>query len=158
MLHYYVGDLVPGRVITGIIEETIYCDHKDTNHASETHSSQNVYIVLWHRLLIGVVEDVEKGESHVNKFGLPNLYFLYERLFGRKNDFETKYQKLKQYAQIFSDYLNLSDEEKAQFRDKDNVLISFPHMEVLKHINDKEPLKRLIEELDNQTFKEKTLF
>ncbi len=158
MIHYYMGDLVPGRVITGIIEEMIYCDHKDTDHADEPHSYQKICIVLWHRLLIGVVEEAEIGERLINKFGLADLYFLYERLFEKKNDYETKYIKLKKYAEIFSDYLNLSPEEKGNFKNKEDMFISFPHMEVLNHIEDKEPLKRLIEELDSQKFKEKTLF
>lgn len=158
MIHYYVGDLVPGSVITGVIEETVYCDHKDTGHANEEYASQNVYIVLWHRILIGMIEEAEKGERLLAKFGLDDLYFLYERLFEKKNDFETKYKKLRQYAEIFSDYLNLSAEEKAKFKDKDKVLMSFPKMDILKYIEDKAPLRKLIEELESQEFKAKTLF
>ena len=157
-MDYYVGDLIPGNVITGIIEETIYWNHKDTTRANEEYSTQNIYIVIWHRILIGVVETAETGERLIAKFGLADLYFLYERLFEMKNDFETKYRKLKQYAEIFSDYLNLSAEEKATFKDKDKVLMSFPKMDVLRHIDDKEPLKRLIEELESQKFSGKTLF
>ena len=159
LLNYHVGDIMPGSLITGIIEESIFCEHKSLKEKRELSSDQKVYLVIWHRILVNIVEEIDTGETLLNKFGLADLYFLYEKLFQEKNDFETKYKKLKTYAKIIFKYLCLSPKEQESFKKGENLpFTSFPELEVIKVLNDKDPLNSLIEKLDGQKFKEKIFF
>ena len=66
LLHYYVGDIVDETdIISGIIKEEIYCEHKEKKEPKTF--KQPIYFVIWHKILIAVVEDIKIAEQQLYK-------------------------------------------------------------------------------------------
>jgi len=115
---------------------------------------QKVYFVIWHRILIDVVEDTKKAEEILTKFGIGDLYFLYENMHNKKTSFEKKYRTLKSYVEILVDYIFLDKEQQKDFKnEKDKLFISFNKKDIIDALENKESFKKLIKEVTDQTFK-----
>lgn len=163
MREFKVGDFVETQVLTGIIEDDFLCEHKEKEgeNLTKPYYTQNIYYVVWHRILVDVCETQEQAEQRLRTFGLGELYFLYEQLHGERNDFETKYRKLKHYSQIYVEYLNKSEAEKEKFlKGKNEIFRSFQEMDVAEAIKEGrvDPLKYLIDQLDQTKYPYKSLF
>lgn len=152
--HYYVGDIVDETdVILGIIKETIFCEHKEETETK--YHKQPIYFIIWHKVLIDIVEDINIAEQKLTKFGIGDLYFLYEIMFGKKTNFERKYSKLRNYVDVFVDYVFLDEKQKEEFKnEKDNGFFrNFTKREIIEALKDKETLKNLIKKIDDQDTK-----
>ena len=156
LIKYFIGDILPSKTITGIIKETFICIHESME---KRVYEQDIYLVLWNHILINIVNNLEQANRFLANFGLNELCYLYVKIYHQKIDYETKYKKLKTYIRIYEEYLEMSIEEQEKFREKSNkTFISFPEMEVIKHLGEKKTLEKLIQELDNMNYDEKSLF
>ena len=99
---YRVGEMLPGNIHTGLLEESITCCHTSMQGEDvKTSFNQKIYFVIWHHILIDVVENVEEGEKILSNFGIGELLGLYELEHQRKINFETKYRRVKTYVRTF---------------------------------------------------------
>ncbi len=61
MAHFKIGSVLSGSsVMTGILKESLWCD---ACHKAGQPSDSPVYLVVWHSLLAGVEQDLEKAEA-----------------------------------------------------------------------------------------------
>ncbi len=158
LTHYYVGDIVSGQLITGILEEFIFCEHKSSESDLNTSFEQKIYLIIWQRILIDVVSNYEEGENKLRAFGIGDLYLLHQDMFQRKNDFEAKYTRIKSYIKTFSESFTLNSEEIQKFKQKANIFSTFPSMDLMGVIDKEKPLEELVNELEKMDFRQKTLF
>ncbi len=63
MRHYSVGSLVTASpVVTGILKETLWCS---TCSQADRPGESPLYLVIWHSILAGVEQDLEKAEKRL---------------------------------------------------------------------------------------------
>ncbi len=63
MRHYSVGSLVTASpVVTGIVKETLWCS---TCSNADRSGESPLYLVIWHSILAGVEQDLEKAEKRL---------------------------------------------------------------------------------------------
>ena len=153
LVNYRVGDIVDEtEIISGIVEGKIYCDHKETKDSQS--SKQKVYFVIWHKILIDVIEKTVKAEEILSKFGIGDLYFLYENMHDKKTNFERKYHTLLTYFKILGNYIFLDKEQQKEFKnEKEKLFISFSKKDIINALENKESFNNLIKKVEEQNFK-----
>ena len=63
MAHYKIGSLVTASpVLTGIVKETLWCD---ACHKAGQPTESPVFLVIWHSVIAGVVQDLAKAEARL---------------------------------------------------------------------------------------------
>ena len=150
MLHYEIGDVLPGSVITGIIEERLFCLHEPLqDEESKPSSNQSVYVALWHNILIDVVGTYEEADIKIRSFGTGDLYLLYQNLHKKRNHFRAKSNKVIRWCKEYSEYLTLSPDEQAKYREA-KPLTTWIHSDVLHYIEDDFPLQQFIRDIEAQ--------
>jgi len=155
LANYGVGDVLPTNIVSGIVEETIYCEHK----GDERYFTQKIFLVVWNKILIDVLENTSEAEKKLETFKIKNLQELYEKLFEQKIDFSTKYSRLKRFVKKYSEYLSWPQDKQEKFKDKDShTFLTIPDLDVIEHLKKEFPLMSYVEELDGLKFKEKGMF
>jgi hypothetical protein len=156
LVSYEVGDVLPTHIITGIVDEEIYCEH---NGKQDPSFDQKIYFVIWNTILIDVVGDLNKAEQKLENFGVTNLLTLYRTLYKEKINFETKYSHLKSHCETYSEYLSWSKEKQEEYEnDQMKKFPTFSDMMVIRHLDHQHPLIGIIEELDEMEYDQKVLF
>jgi len=148
MIHYEVGDVLPGSLITGIIEETFFCTHESLKKQEIPSSTQSVYMAIWHNILIDVADIYEDADRKVRSFGTGDLYLLYQNLYMKRNHFRAKSNKVINWCKEYAEYLSLSLEERETYGEK-----GFPtwtHSLVLHYIEKESPLKEFLQDVEDQ--------
>lgn len=116
-------------------------------------------MVIWHKILVDIVETIEEAEKKLSSFGLGDLHILYENIFLEKSNYMVKYRKLKSQVKLYFEYLNLKKEEQEKV--KNNDLDSFKSIHwfnIQKFLNKENTLEEIIKELDNFTFRKDHMF
>lgn len=93
----------------GIIKESLYCDH---DKKEESSWDQEIFIVIWHGLLIDVVETYEDAEKKLFSFGQGDLYLMYQNMHNERNEYRYKFNAVVSWIEQYLDYEKLSDDEK----------------------------------------------
>lgn len=63
MQEYTIGSLLPETpVLSGIVEESLWCPSEEKGEAGQTHP---VYFTIWHRILAGAYLTVEEAEERL---------------------------------------------------------------------------------------------
>jgi len=99
MEHYYVGDIVPGYFITAILRETLYCNY-DKQHM-ESNVEQEIFLVIWHRILIDIVENYEDAEMKLKTFGMKDLYVLFDQLRRERNRYRYYFNRMVEWVRTY---------------------------------------------------------
>ena len=146
MLTYKVGDFLPRYIITGVLVETIYCDH---DKKQESSFDQEVYLAVWHNILIDVCESYEEAEKKVNNFGIGNLFLLYRNLLNERDKYKYKFHAIKNWIEKYLKYIKLSKEEVEKLLNDKITLANF-HMKCFaEKINaSKNPFEDFLKSLD----------
>lgn len=63
MANYEIGSLVRGGVLSGIVNETLWCS---ACHKAGERSESPVYLVIWHSILVGVEQDLACAEARLS--------------------------------------------------------------------------------------------
>ncbi len=159
MITYYIGDILPGNFINGIMAETLYCNHGNKENRENMSYDQEIFLVIWHKILIEIAETMEEAEKKLSSFSIGDLYLLYENLFLEKSNFMIKYRKLKSSFKLYLKYLNLSKEEQEKV--KNNNLDSFKKIHwfsIREALKSENPLEEIIKEIDKSTFRKEHMF
>jgi hypothetical protein len=149
MVVFEVGDHLPGRMITGIVEESLYCEHLALEGKIKPSFDQIVYLVIYRNILIGVVETYEIAEKQINKFGFGELFLLYQDLHKKRDSFQGKYNRLASWCRRYAEYLNMGAEEKEEI-ENEKGLKSIRYGSLFPFVKKSEPLKEYIKQLDEQ--------
>ena len=148
MIHYEVGDVLPGTFITGIIEETLFCSHELLKEEKGPSSTQSVYVAIWHNILIDVAKTYEDADRKVRSFGTGDLYLLYQNLHKKRNHFRVKSNRVVNWCKEYAEYLSLSPEEREKY--KETGLPTWTHSMVLQYIKKESPLKEFLRDIEAQ--------
>lgn len=62
MANYRIGSVVRGGVLTGILNETLWCSDC---HKADREASSPVYLVVWHSILAAVEQDLARAEARM---------------------------------------------------------------------------------------------
>ncbi len=62
MANYEIGSLVRGGILSGIVNETLWCS---ACHKAGERSESPVYLVIWHSILVGVEQDLARAEARL---------------------------------------------------------------------------------------------
>jgi len=155
MTIYAVGDLLPTRVIHGVVEETIICDHD--SEKMKCSFDQKVYLVIWHGMLIGVLSTVEEARKRLDSFGFGDLFLLYQLLYKERNDFQAKYSRLKRWVKSYREFERLPMEEQLRIKSEDRKFMDFAYFNLLPHLSKEDPFLSFLEELDGLDLSDKTM-
>jgi hypothetical protein len=60
MADYRIGSVVRGGVLSGIVQESFWCD---ACHKAGNRTELPVYLVIWHSILVGVDLDLARAET-----------------------------------------------------------------------------------------------
>ncbi|MGQ4874857.1 MAG: hypothetical protein ACP6IY_12385 [Promethearchaeia archaeon] len=132
MLTYKVGDSLPKYIITGVLVETIYCDHDEKQESS---FDQEVYLAVWHNILIDICESYDEAEKKVNNFSIGDLFLLYRNILSERNKYRYKFHAIKNWIEKYLEYVKLSKEEVEKLLNQDTSFANF-HMKCFaKEIN-----------------------
>ena len=52
MITYEPGDILPRRLITGVIKETLFCQHNDPENRMKFSFDQEAFIAIWRAISI----------------------------------------------------------------------------------------------------------
>lgn len=156
LVSYEVGEVLPTHIISGIVNEEIYCKH---DGKQEPSFDQKIYLVIWNKILIDVVGGLNKAEQKLESFGVTNLLTLYKSMYKEKINFETKYTRLKSHCETYSEYISWSKEKQEEYKSKQmEKFPTFSDMMVIRHLDHQHPLIGIIEELDEREYDQKLLF
>ena len=159
MVTYSIGDIIPGNVMSGVIKETIFCDHGDIENKENYSFDQPIFLVIWHNILTEIVEKLEEAENKLSKFSLGDLYILYRNLYLEKINYQVKYERLKNQTRILFEYLELPPEKQEKIRKgKNNTFDNIRYLRIIEHLDKKNPIEEIIQNLDGQKFTEKLIF
>jgi len=159
MVTYSVGDMVPGNVMSGVIQETIFCDHGDIEKKENYSFDQPIFLVIWHNILTEIVENLKEAENKLSKFTLGDLYILYRNLYLEKINYQVKYERLKTQTRIFFEYLELSPEKQEEIRKGQvNTFNNIRYLHIIEYLDKKKPIEEIIKNLDDQKFTENLIF
>ncbi len=149
MTQFEVGDILPGRMITGIIEESIYCKHLPLEGKKDLSFDQKIFLVIYRNILIGVTESYELAEKQVNKFGFGELFLLYQDLHKKRDLYQAKYSRLRTWCTKYASYLNMDAKKKEGLEDMKG-LEAIQYSSLFPYVKVMNPLKEYIDELDEQ--------
>lgn len=125
MISYKVGDVLPCHIITGVLEEYFYCSHDDESIES---SKQKIYFVIWHNILVDVMETYEDAEQRLGAFGKGYLYLMYRDLYKEYKKFRHKFNSVKSWTQQYIGYSQLSEKERDKLAKDEDVDLSDLHI------------------------------
>jgi len=150
MTHFSVGDVVPGSLVTGVLKETVYCNHNDKK--KENSWDQEVFLAIWHNLLVDVVESYEEAERIVRTFSQGELYLLYRELFEGRNEYRYKFRAVVDWVKKYFKYEGLSIEEKERLLNDERIKVWDLDMKWFaeKMQDFKEPFKDFLKELEQR--------
>ncbi len=149
MVNYGVGDILPRNFITGVFQETIYCDHDDDE--KENSWDQEIFLAVWHNILIDIEEDYKEAERKVRKFSQGDLYLLYQNLYQERNKYRYKYDAVVDWTEKYIKYQNLTNEGKEKLLKEEDSLANF-YMKTFaeKMVESKSPFKDYLDDIDSR--------
>ena len=150
MINYEIGDVLPGSVMTGVIEEDIYCEHKPLNGKEKPSWDKKIYIAIWHHILIDIVENYEEAENKIIHFGIGDLYLLYKSVHNSRNNFRGKCNSIQSWCNSYAEYLLLTPEEQQKVREGDESLTYFSYYRIKPYLDKDSPLKEFLKTIDKQ--------
>ena len=147
---YYIGDLMESTVITGIFEEDVHCDNYQA-HPNPLDFSQYIYLVIWHKILVGIEETSEKAHERIKDFGFGDLFLLYENLFVRQQAATHRATRIKNWVSSYLDYLRLSSEKQQELKTKKSPnLLDLHYHSILPYVDKENPFEAFLEDLEQE--------
>lgn len=150
LLNFYtVGDFLPGNMITGVLKESLYCNHDDEE--KESSWDQEIYLAVWHNILIGIFEDYDKAENKVRTFSQGDLYLLYQTLHEDRNKYRFKFNAVKHWTEDYIEYQQLTPKEREKLLREEHSLLNIHMKSFVEGIEEsKTPFKDYLKELDKR--------
>lgn len=124
MATYAVGDGLPKPFCTGIMKETLYCNH---DKKMESSWDQEIFVVAWHGILIDVTESYEEAEKKLASFGFGDLLLMYHTLWNDRNKYRRKFRVARDWIKSYLEYEKLSPEEKERLINGDKTKLGEIH-------------------------------
>ncbi len=155
MTNFSVGDIVPTKVIHGVIEEILSCDHG--SGGEKYYFDQKCYFVIWHGILIDIAGNIEEAKTKLESFGVGDLFFLYQALFKERNNFQAKYQRLKSWVKSYREFQLLPKEEQQRIVSEDREFKDIAYIDLLPYLSNENPFLSFLEELEKSDLSDKTL-
>lgn len=146
---YKVGDILSGPTITGIMEETMYCDH-EAYEGQNKPSWEKVLIVIWNHILLDVVDNYEAAEYKISHFGIGDLYLLYQVMHKSKDDYRGKGLTVIRWCERYAEFLEKTPQEQEEIKKDTGQLIFFPFSRIIPYLEEKSPLGKFLEDIEKQ--------
>ena len=141
-------------VITGIIEEDLHCDNYQAHPNPQNFSRdflQYIYLVIWHKILIGIEETPERAHDRIKDFGFGDLFLLYENLFAREQAAVHRTTRIKNWMSSYLHYLKLPAEKQQELKaGKPPTLFEFHYHNVLPYVDKENPFEAFLEDLEQE--------
>jgi len=170
---YYVGDILETGIITGVVEEELFCpnyknhpqppqDLQNQNAEVPENSleteylpiqkipPQNVYLVVWHKILISIEETYEAAYQKITTFGIGDLFLIYEDLYVKQQTASSKFNRIKHWTSTYLKYLSLSEEDKSRIQNKELALENIQYYDILKYIGLENPFEEYLKDLEKE--------
>ncbi len=148
MLYYFVGDVLEGSIISGVLEEEVFCPNYQKHPEQRPITPQVVYLAIWHHILISVEETHDIALKKVQTFGQGELYLLYEGMQKRRNEYRNNFNRLRNIVQTYASYLELPNSEQTKILAEDADLTTFFYHGIAKYLKEKSPLKAILLEIE----------
>ncbi len=106
MEYYAVGDVIKQNIVSGIIEETLYCDN------CRQLSDLEFYIIIKYHLLIDtVVCNRKEAWKRLKSFGKKDLQIIYLDYRKKDDEYKNQFEGLKEELEEFKDTVDAKDKE-----------------------------------------------
>jgi len=110
-----VGDVVTEKFISGVLENHLFCDACYEAKRDE-RETQKVYLVIYHRILVGVYTDIEVAHQKFKAFDKLDLLDFYQNLYDRMQQWRRKYRNFHHIISKYKEYLAMSEAERQKDR------------------------------------------
>jgi hypothetical protein len=115
---FMIGDILPGQVVTGVIKESLFCDHPAyEKNKKPPYFDQDIFLAVWHHVLVGVHESYETAEQASIHFGIGDLRLLYDRVSEDRDKAIHHAGQLEAFLRQYAEFMALPETEKQSILD-----------------------------------------
>ncbi|MHA1377604.1 MAG: hypothetical protein ACTSRG_04375 [Candidatus Helarchaeota archaeon] len=149
---YEVGDCIFENVVTGIVNEKLFCVD-----CLKILKNPDVYIIVKRHVLIGIGRDYETAEKLLQGFSGWDIYDFYHKLYEWRCELERGFSRLTTLLKQYQEYICLSDDEVRKIKN-DNSLLDWKFSSIKDCLDKKNPVECIVHKVEEKLSRKVTKF